>query len=60
VFELLLASEEIRAQIHNRAAEADLRATALSKGMVLMREDGQRLVDMGVTSAEELMRVTRD
>jgi general secretion pathway protein E len=60
VFELLLASEEIRAQIHNRAAEADLRATALSQGMVLMREDGQRLVDMGVTSAEELMRVTRD
>jgi len=60
VFELLVASEEIRAQIHNRAAEADLRATALAQGMVLMREDGQRLVDAGITSAEELLRVTRD
>ena len=60
VFELLVASDEIRAQIHNRAAEADLRATALAQGMVLMREDGQRLVDAGVTSAEELLRVTRD
>jgi len=26
----------------------------------LMREDGQRLVDAGITSAEELLRVTRD
>jgi general secretion pathway protein E len=60
VFELLVASEEIRAQIHNRAAEAELRTTALSQGMVLMREDGQRLVDAGVTSAEELLRVKLD
>jgi len=60
VFELLVASDEIRAQIHNRAAEAQLRETALTQGMVLMRDDGQRLVDAGITSAEELLRVTRD
>ena len=60
VFELLVASDAIKAQIHNRAAEADLRATALAQGMVLMRDDGQRLVDAGITSAEELLRVTRD
>jgi general secretion pathway protein E len=57
---LLVASDEIRAQIHNRAAEAELRATALQQGMVLMRDDGQRLVDAGITSTEELLRVTRD
>jgi general secretion pathway protein E len=60
VFELLVASDEIRALIHNRSAEAELRATALRQGMVLMGEDGQRLVDAGITSAEELLRVTRD
>jgi general secretion pathway protein E len=60
IFELLVASDEIRAQIHHRAAEADLRTCALSQGMVLMRDDGQRLVDAGVTSAEELLRVTRE
>jgi general secretion pathway protein E len=60
IFELLVASDEIRAQIHNRAAESELRATALQQGMVLMRDDGQRLVDAGITSAEELLRVTRD
>jgi len=60
IFELLVASDEIRAQIHNQTAEADVRATALAQGMVLMRDDGQRLVDAGITSAEELLRVTRD
>jgi general secretion pathway protein E len=60
IFELLVANDEIRAQIHHRAAEADLRATALAQGMVLMCDDGQRLVDAGITSAEELLRVTRD
>ena len=29
-------------------------------GMVLMRDDGERLVQSGVTSREELLRVTRD
>jgi len=28
--------------------------------MVLMREDGERLVRQGLTSREELLRVTRD
>jgi general secretion pathway protein E len=60
IFELLVASDEIRAQIHQGAAESELRATALRQGMVLMRDDGQRLVDAGITSTEELLRVTRD
>jgi len=60
IFELLVASEEVRAQIHQGAAESELRATALRQGMVLMRDDGQRLVDAGITSAQELLRVTRD
>ena len=60
IFELLVANDEIRSQIHNRAAESELRATALAQGMVLMRDDGQRLVDAGITGAEELLRVTRD
>ena len=60
IFELLVASDDIRAQIHQHTAEADIRATALAQGMVLMREDGQRLVDAGITSAQELLRVTRD
>jgi general secretion pathway protein E len=60
IFELMVADDSIRAQIHNRAAEADIRNEALKAGMTLMRDDGERLVRRGVTSREELVRVTRD
>ena len=60
IFELLVASEDIRAQIHSQAAESEIRSTALAQGMVLMHDDGLRLVQAGLTSAEELLRVTRN
>ena len=60
VFELLVTDDALRAQIHSRASEADVRAAALIGGMTLMREDGERLVTLGITSREELLRVTRD
>ena len=60
VFELMVANDAIRAQVHNRTSEADIRDAAIAEGMTLMREDGERLVAAGITSREELMRVTRD
>ena len=56
----MIANDAIRAQIHNRAAEAEVRETALAEGMTLMRDDGERLVQAGITTREELVRVTRD
>jgi type II secretory ATPase GspE/PulE/Tfp pilus assembly ATPase PilB-like protein len=32
----------------------------LQSGMQTLRDDGQRLVDQGITSSQELLRVTRD
>ena len=60
VFELMVANDRLRALIHNRAAEAELRLAALEAGMTLMRDDGERLVREGITSREEVLRVTRD
>jgi general secretion pathway protein E len=60
IFELMVADENIRAQIHNRASEAEIREAALRAGMTLMRDDGERLVRERVTSREELVRVTRE
>ncbi len=60
IFELMVANDQIRAQIHRRASEAEIREAALAGGMTLMRDDGDRLVREGVTSREELVRVTRD
>ncbi|GAA6120375.1 ATPase, T2SS/T4P/T4SS family [Acidovorax sp. FG27] len=60
VFELLVVDDAIREKVHNQAAEADIRAAALARGMRLMRDDGERLVQAGITSPEEVLRVTRD
>jgi len=60
VYELLVADTAMRAQIHNRVSEADIRAAAVAGGMRLMRQDGERLVAAAITGAEEVLRVTRD
>ena len=60
VYELMVADDPLRELIHNRAAEAHLLTAAQGSGLHSMREDGERLVAEGVTSAEEVVRVTRD
>ena len=60
IFELLTTNDDMRALIHNQASEAQLRDAALRNGMTLMRDDGERLVRLGISTREELVRVTRD
>ncbi|MES2106792.1 MAG: type II secretion system ATPase GspE [Pseudomonadota bacterium] len=60
VYELLLTTDEIRAQIHHQAAEAEIRAAAQRDGMETMREDGERWLKAGITTPEELLRVTKE
>ena len=60
VYELMVIDDSLRALIHNRAAESELFKAARLNGFVPMRDDGQRLVTDGVTSLEEVLRVTRD
>jgi general secretion pathway protein E len=60
VYELMVADDKVRALIHSRAAESQLFVAAEAGGLRSMRDDGERLVEAGITSAEELMRVTRE
>ena len=60
IFELLEVDDKIRAQIHAQASETLVREQALANGMSLMRTDGERLVAAGITSGEEVVRMTRD
>ena len=60
LFELLVINEATRAQVHRRSSEVEIREAAQSNGMKPMREDGERLVLAGITTREELLRVTRD
>jgi len=60
IHELFTVDDNVRALIHRGAGEAEIRTMAVAAGMRSMREDGARWVQSGVTSADEVIRVTRD
>ena len=60
IYELLEVDERIRSAIHEREGEQKLRELARARSFRTLNEDGQRWVASGVTSSEELVRVTRD
>jgi len=60
VYELMAVDDQVRALIHSRASETQIFVAAEAAGLRSMREDGDRLVAEGITSAEEVMRVTRE
>ena len=60
VYELMAVDDQVRALIHSRASETQIFVAAEAAGLRSMREDGERLVAEGITSAEEVMRVTRE
>jgi general secretion pathway protein E len=60
IYELFTVDDEARSLIHRNAPESEIRAAALHAGMATMRDDGRRWVEAGITSADEVIRVTRD
>lgn len=60
VHELLTVDDDIRGLIHRGESESKIRETALANGMASMRDDGERWVKAGITSPDEVIRVTRD
>ena len=60
IYELIVADETFQRLIHTGAGEAQLRAHAIANGTRSLRDDGLRLLASGQTSAEELLRVTRE
>ena len=59
IYELLTADDALRHLVHDTAEESALRAHAVAHGMVRLRDDGLRWVRDGVTSLDEVLRVTR-
>ncbi len=60
VMETLVVDDEVRRLILRRAESKELQRAALSAGMVSMYDDGIRKALEGVTTIEEVLRVTRD
>ena len=51
-------SDEIKKMIVGRASTDDIRAQAKKEGMRTLREDGMDKVKKGMTTVEEVLRVT--
>jgi general secretion pathway protein E len=60
IHELLVVDEAVREAILRGADAAQLQEIARGSGLVSLYEDGLRKVAAGVTSLEEVLRVTQD
>ena len=58
IYELLSLDDTYRDIITRSPTVADLRRTCKERGMVTLRDDGFRKVEAGVTTVDEVMRVT--
>lgn len=59
IFEVLEADEEIGKMISQKATSEEIEAMAKSKGMLTMVEDGFTKAIQGITSIEEILRVSK-
>jgi len=59
LYELLIVDREIRRLIVQRADSSTINEYAASTGMISLREDGRRKVLAGLTTIEEVARVTQ-
>jgi general secretion pathway protein E len=60
IFELMVIEESIRELIVKKAPSAVIKEKARALGLVPLREDGWEKVKQGVTSIEEVLRVTQE
>ncbi len=60
IYEVMDVNEQIQSLIVNRATSADIQRLAVSQGMITMRQDGYLKALAGITTLEEVNRVTSD
>jgi len=58
IYELLVVDDAIRQLILTKSTAQIIRETARKKGMTTLREDGWKKVAEGITTVEEVLRVT--
>jgi general secretion pathway protein E len=60
VLEFLPLTDELRMLVHERATAQKIQQAAATAGMISMYHDGLRKAQQGVTSLDEVIRVTRE
>jgi general secretion pathway protein E len=59
IYELLAMDDEVRQLVMKNADASTIKALAVSRGMTTLRQDGARKVLAGITSVDEVVRVTQ-
>jgi len=60
IFELLLPDTEMRSLILSRTSSEDIKRMAQKNGMKTLREDGIEKLKLGITTPEEVIRITQE
>ena len=60
IFEVLLMTDEIRSMALKQASTSEIRRLAVQMGMKGLREDGWRKVAAGLTTVDEVIRLTQE
>jgi type II secretory ATPase GspE/PulE/Tfp pilus assembly ATPase PilB-like protein len=59
IYELMLITEEIQNLVYQRATAGTIKKLALDAGLQTLRMDGARKVLAGITTIQEVLRVTQ-
>jgi general secretion pathway protein E len=60
IYEVLVMDDTLRTLIHNSAGEEQIRKEIIERGITSIRQDGRKRVLAGVTTVEEVLRVTQE
>jgi general secretion pathway protein E/type IV pilus assembly protein PilB len=59
IFELCVTTDSVRQLAHDRSSSWEIRQAARKDGMQTLREDAWRKVLSGITTVDEVLRVTK-
>lgn len=60
IFEYLVPNDQVRSLVLKKASSAEIEAHAVRSGMKTLRRDGLEKIISGVTTVEEVLRVTQE
>ncbi len=60
IHELMIMTPDLKEMVNKKVPHTDLRREAIAGGMVSLRSDGLRRVSEGITTIEEVLRVSHD
>ena len=58
VYEILTVTPKVKEMIHKQGSADDIMEVAIQEGMVTLRQNSLKLVERGITSFQEAMRIT--